>query len=727
MSLNLAEGHADASTYLPEGNYEVLLSGEGIESDTGDPLGELVTDPYGTFREDYVNRDLFFVNADFDRDRSVALSDFLILRANFGMFDGVTTVATFADGDATGDGQVDLSDFLLLRASFGKTIDPAPVTPNQLSQAGTSVDSATLTWMAPTWAHDGFRVWRGTDPFDLEQVAELRPGDYGQAGSTITWTDDGNGTGLTDGTTYWYRVRAFTDAGGNTHTTNKIRSVTLLPTVVEPAAIIQTNGDVLFEWQTLSTTHDQFRVEYSSDGGNNWQLASIQTNSAAQSLLVPGLPNPETLQFQIRAEQVANGEVYNFSVYTMPFVATADGFDITATTNGTDEILLDWEQVFPGTGAGYYALAFSNDGGVTFYDEAHTGSANGSVTEATLVGPFEEDQAFWIQAKAYDNSDNLLESSDVVQVSFTEGSGAALPPPQAPAALPQPAGTVDEILIAFNGAVWPGDGNLSVVGNRWFERIIRDTDMSLRTGAEKTYRESPTGYQQAKADFLDRVDKDNDGEVSEAEADGVKVVIVGYSWGGIAAVNFSRLLTSNGFLGSGVDITVERLITIDPVRWGPFRTAFFLKPLHGGVLQNVENYDNYYQRRGGGVSFDYYVRFLTQNGSSIPFGKVGTYDVDDMTMFGAFRLRGNEIPANRVPAANRRQINISDRGVIPATNVQFWLDPVDGVQDYDGILEGQFVQHDMMPYYVRGGVGVTSPYDGDNAPNVLQDIADAFA
>lgn len=80
-----------------------------------------------------------------------------------------------------------------------------------------------------------------------------------------------------------------------------------------------------------------------------------------------------------------------------------------------------------------------------------------------------------------------------------------------------------------------------------------------------------------------------------------------------------------------------------------------------------------------------------------------------------------------MPAQNRRQINISDRGVIPATNVQFWIEPLlDGAQDYDGILQGQFVQHDMMPYYVRGGVGVTSPYDGNNAPNVLQEIADAF-
>jgi hypothetical protein len=59
---------------------------------------------------------------DFDLDDDVDLSDFGILKLNFGVGDHVT------EGDADGDGDADLSDFGLLKQNFGRSVQPALAT-----------------------------------------------------------------------------------------------------------------------------------------------------------------------------------------------------------------------------------------------------------------------------------------------------------------------------------------------------------------------------------------------------------------------------------------------------------------------------------------------------------------------------------------------------------------------------------------------------------------------
>jgi len=67
---------------------------------------------------------------DFNADHKVDLTDFGILKSNFG------TGATLAQGDANGDAKVDLSDFGILKANFGKTGAAAVPEPSTLLLAG---------------------------------------------------------------------------------------------------------------------------------------------------------------------------------------------------------------------------------------------------------------------------------------------------------------------------------------------------------------------------------------------------------------------------------------------------------------------------------------------------------------------------------------------------------------------------------------------------------------
>lgn len=57
-----------------------------------------------------------FLEGDVDLDNAVGLSDFNIMKANFGRVN-----ATRSQGDVSGDGNVDLSDFNVLKANFGRS------------------------------------------------------------------------------------------------------------------------------------------------------------------------------------------------------------------------------------------------------------------------------------------------------------------------------------------------------------------------------------------------------------------------------------------------------------------------------------------------------------------------------------------------------------------------------------------------------------------------------
>ena len=82
---------------LPDGNYVATLPAGSVEDAAGNGL------------ESDVNFGFFVLAGDANRDRKVDLSDFAILRNNFG------TDSTFSQGDFNYDGRVDLADFAMLR------------------------------------------------------------------------------------------------------------------------------------------------------------------------------------------------------------------------------------------------------------------------------------------------------------------------------------------------------------------------------------------------------------------------------------------------------------------------------------------------------------------------------------------------------------------------------------------------------------------------------------
>ena len=96
-----------ANGVLPDGNYAATLPAGSVQDAAGNALAT------------QYNHAFFFVNADANRDRSVNLADFGIVRANFG-----GSNKTFGQGDFNYDGNVNLADFGILRGRFGFFLPP---------------------------------------------------------------------------------------------------------------------------------------------------------------------------------------------------------------------------------------------------------------------------------------------------------------------------------------------------------------------------------------------------------------------------------------------------------------------------------------------------------------------------------------------------------------------------------------------------------------------------
>src|SRR5207248_8703043 len=93
---------------LADADYHAVLSAAGVyDANNNHPASDTPVD-------------FFYLAADANHDRSVDLTDFTILAANFN-----GTAKTWAEGDFNYDTKVDLTDFTILASNFNKSLPAA--------------------------------------------------------------------------------------------------------------------------------------------------------------------------------------------------------------------------------------------------------------------------------------------------------------------------------------------------------------------------------------------------------------------------------------------------------------------------------------------------------------------------------------------------------------------------------------------------------------------------
>lgn len=205
--------------------------------------------------------------------------------------------------------------------------------------------AANVTWGVVSGATN-YNVYRGTTSGSYTQIASAVAG--------LSYAD----SGLTNGTTYYYVVRAF----------NGIESVNSNEVAVKPianftlaAATVNSSSQVTLSWGAAAGA-DAYDVRYGTSSGSYSTTVSGVTSAYA----VTGLSASTLYYFSVRARNAVGAGTTNNSNEVSATTSTAAPTTLTATA-GTGTVNLTWVaasgatnyNVYRGTSSGVYSLLSS--------------------------------------------------------------------------------------------------------------------------------------------------------------------------------------------------------------------------------------------------------------------------------------------------------------------------------------------------------------------------------
>ncbi len=230
-----------------------------------------------------------------------------------------------------GSGSVD--DFGGGTAGTGGTL---PAAPSALSATAASSTQINLAWTDNSNNEDGFRIERcqnaGCSTFT--EIATV-------AANVVSYQN----TGLTAGTTYQYRVRAYNTAGnsGYSNTASATTTVTLPAAPTALSATAASSTQINLAWTDNSNNEDGFRIERCQNAGCSTftEIATVATN--ATTYQNTGLTAGTTYQYRVRAYNTAGNSGYSntasaTTTVTLPAAPTA----LSATAASSTQINLAW-------------------------------------------------------------------------------------------------------------------------------------------------------------------------------------------------------------------------------------------------------------------------------------------------------------------------------------------------------------------------------------------------
>lgn len=176
-----------------------------------------------------------------------------------------------------------------------------PSAPSSLAATSFSASQINLSWADNSGIESGFKVERAT----------ASAGPFTQIGTTAANIKTFASTGLTSGTTYYYRVRAY-NASGNSGYSNTANATTKDTIPVAPTGLTATAASdvqINLAWAQTSPNEDGFRVYRSSDGTNYTLVATAGINAVSYNNT--GLTGNRTYWYKVAAYNTAGNSAYS--------------------------------------------------------------------------------------------------------------------------------------------------------------------------------------------------------------------------------------------------------------------------------------------------------------------------------------------------------------------------------------------------------------------------------
>jgi hypothetical protein len=208
----------------------------------------------------------------------------------------------------------------------------APNAPSALIAKANQVFQIQLNWIDGSDNETGFEIERSNDNNSFSKIATV--------GANVTQFLDGP---LTQGTRYYYRVRAINAAGVSGYT-NVASDITNQSPPGAPQALtasVVNAGQINLTWRDVSDNEESFELERSTDGTSFSKVADIGSNTS--TFENTGL-NPRTKYwYRIRAKNSGGYSGYsNVADATTPDIAPNTPQNLNASPVSNTQIDLNW-------------------------------------------------------------------------------------------------------------------------------------------------------------------------------------------------------------------------------------------------------------------------------------------------------------------------------------------------------------------------------------------------